>query len=210
MKTRFISRGITIFLALAGFCKVNADIITYSDLASFTAQLGPNYYLNTFSDITSEGSLGTVRNYTGGSLNGFNHKIRTTPSHNLYGFPGSISTAQAIDPLIITFSGTKPTAVGGDFLLTEDSGGTISGDLIITLDDGSISLINILPTPSFYGFMSDGPTIQSIEIRSQAEGGFPTLDNLYIGTTSVPDGGMTVLLLGISLIGLGWFRGSRK
>lgn len=198
----------TQFNAQAGFIKHNET--------SFLNHLEPGFFLNTFDGYDyGEPNVKSLLF----SQNGFSYTITSVPTTSdspgmLFGVDenndendedGAISTEDSRDLLTVTFTGGSPTAVGGDFFLSNEPGRRMSGDVIITLSDGSSESFKL---SGFNGFLSKDLPISSLAIDAPPSTGWPTLDDLYVGKSVVPtpDGGTTVLMLGVSLIGLNWLR----
>ena len=83
-------------------------VTTFYTEAAFQADINPGYYLEDFDSVTA-GSLPGSLSY--GPVNGFSYTV--SPSVNtLYTF-GAVSTNDSTASLVINFTGSDVTTVGG-------------------------------------------------------------------------------------------------
>jgi hypothetical protein len=103
----------------------------------------------------------------------------------------------------IGFDTSDGTATGAPTIYTASlyAGGILLGSTSGTGPSGSFTTFNLF-------FDSTGSALvgQALEVRlesNQAQTGF---DKIALDASAVPDGGVTIMLLGMSLTGLGWMR----
>ncbi len=194
---------------------VSADLVPYHSEAEFQGLLGGSYYLETF-DSLLPGSLSNPSYF----------------SDLASGYSFTASTSVDTDPLRIIQDGTAaptpalsvtgdrsllilddlagvsaaPTAIGGIFYATDSNGTPVSGDVMVTVEMSDMSSFDFVGH-GFLGFTSD-IGFRSVQVSSSTgEGaiGWPTLDNFYMGATTVPAPGAVVLgAMGLGLVG--WRR----
>ncbi len=199
MNTRFIKM---LVLAICfSSSSVNAALITFTDRASFEAALATSV----LEDFESLGTTSTSQNL--GTSVSFGDVTIANPG-NVWATAGFGATTVQVgdqnnrDTLLTLAPGYN--ALGMDMGLLF-SGGTINVILKDVLNNTllsqglSVTDNNNLGTASttFFGFISDSADLQSLTLLS---GGFPTIDNLIIGTTEkIPEPGM------LSLFAMGLF-----
>jgi len=109
-----------------------------------------------------------------------------------------LSTLQAGDTLTITFGGNGVMAFGANTFLTNAGDSVISGNVRMTLSDGTTFISQITSETTFYGWISEGKTaITSISYRPVFSGpdAFASLSNLRFAL--IPSSGaMAILALG--------------
>ena len=173
-----------------------AAVQTYTTEASFISAINSSYK-ETFTTLIDAGepisfSGGAPITYTIGSQSGNG----VTPFD-----VGGISGARAIGPydandvLVITFTGTKPTAIGGDFFWTGGVNNSLTAGSV-KVQYGGVSDFIEVPLPSagsFAGITTDGVGFSSVSVSliAYTAGDFrPTLDNFYVGQVNpVPEPG---------------------
>ncbi len=183
--------------ALAGA----ASAAVFTNQAAFVAQLQPGFFFNAFNSVAA-GPSGPLA-FSGG---GFSYTISTQPGavSGLYNDPGVISTDNAGDQILVTFTSGNVTAVGGNMWSTDILVQPVASTVTITLSDGQTRVFNSTLPTDFTGFTS-GVTITSILIDAgnTATGGpaWPTLDNLYVGR-AIPAPGAAAAFGLVGLAGL--------
>ncbi len=183
--------------ALAGA----ASAAVYTNQATFVSQLAAGYSFNPFNDVVA-GPSGPL-SY---SIGGFSYVVSTQPGSlsGLYNDPGVISTDNASDQILVTFTSGNVTAVGGNMWSTDILVQPVPSTVTITLSDGQIRTFNSTLPTDFTGFTS-GVTITSILIDAgnTATGGpaWATLDNLYVGR-AIPAPGAAAAFGLVGLAGL--------
>jgi len=175
------SASITVFnnqalynLATAGYVRAVEDFNDYS--GSYTSPL-----IGTAGDVT----------WSASSSNGFE------------AVNGGLSTALP-GSMTIQFTGPAVYGVFGNFFGTDISDNIVSGLVQVTLADGTGSLIFVEDPNVFFGFVSNGLAISSIEVTAnELAAGLPVLrasvDNL--GFDYVPAPGAVALLGLAGLVG---------
>ncbi|MFN5497571.1 MAG: hypothetical protein ACK5C3_13470 [bacterium] len=118
---------------------------------------------------------------------------------------GQMST-QMPGAMVINFSGVDVFGVYGNFFGTDITGSLAPGLVLVTLADGTGSLLYVDNPNVFFGFYSDGPAITSITVSADAlSGGAPVLrasvDNLGFSYV-IPAPGAAALLGVAGLVGL--------
>ncbi|MBI1302573.1 MAG: hypothetical protein GC172_02125 [Phycisphaera sp.] len=178
------SASVTVFnnqalynLATAGFVRAVEDFNDYS--GSYTSPL-----IGTAGDIT----------WSASSVDGFE------------AVNGGLSTALP-GSMTIQFTGPAVFGVFGNFFGTDVSDNIVSGLVLVTLADGTGSLILVDDPNEFFGFVSTGQAISSIAVTAnELAAGLPVLrasvDNL--GFDYVPAPGA------IALLGLAGLVGRRR
>lgn len=171
----------------AAFAGVSSATV-FTTQASFLAQLAPGHFLNNFGSVGG-GASGPL-NFSG---NGFSYIVDAPPG-GLFNNPGVISTNNATDPIVITFTGGNPTAVGGNFWATDINFNPISATVTINTSDGQSRSFTASSPSDFTGFTS-AVAITSMMIATQAgpPTAWPTMDNLYVGQV-IPTPGAAALL----------------
>lgn len=202
------------FAALVGLMAgatvpARADL-TFTDQASFLANVQPGYYLETFDSLPGYTDLGPSVSFSG---NGFSYDATnpdglytTTPTMS---GDVALSTYDSGQSITITFTGAPVTAVGGDIYGSDISGNYTAGAITMQLDDGSsITLPNPSPT-SFAGFIASSP-IASVTIFPEGfdPGYYATLNNLIVGVSAVPEPSNRIFgaLAGLAGMGYAWRR----
>ncbi len=175
--------------------------IVFDDKDAFLSVLiQPGFYLEDFATFTTPGPQGSSLDF--GPTNEFSYTMSAPPS-GLFVVSENMSTFEASEALVIDFTGSPVTAMGGNFWPTVSTGGDAVGIIEIWLSDGTNEVVTITnqdPRP-FRGFVSYGDPFTSMSIKTNytVDPIFPTVDNFYVGqVVPVP----SAVLLGI--IGLGY------
>jgi hypothetical protein len=198
---------VTAAVVLLVIGSAQAGVITYTDETSFTTKLASGYYLEDF-NYAPWTALVDVSDPQHFSTNGWKYDLSSASGYILSGQPmpggGGAAAPQYIgDALQVTFTDTKPMAVGGIFWATDINGDFVNDQTVtITLSNGgTFTYSDKSNWNAFTGFISDSP-IASISI--QTSGNWATMDHFIVGT-AVPEP-TTLLLLGFSLAGLAGLR----
>ncbi|MFB3778904.1 MAG: PEP-CTERM sorting domain-containing protein [Bryobacteraceae bacterium] len=192
---------LAVALMLAGGTAQGALIFT--DLPTFLAELQPGYYLEDYSTY-SWGSQGQTMNFSQG---GFSYSASAPLDLWINTAIGnSLSTVHADDAISFTFTSGNVTAVGGYFFPTDVSEQLIVGDVVLTLSDGTVQVLNNPGTASFVGFITTGGvliTSLTVDAPDTIEYSWPTVDDFYVGAAgdAIPEPS-TFLLLTIGAGGL--------
>ena len=196
--------GVLLVWMVFGAASAQAGTV-FTDLPGFQAQLKPGYYLENFDGI----ALGVITSPKSFSSGGYSYAASATMG--LYGeyAPGSgtdkvLSTNDAHDPLVFTFTSGNVTAVGGYFFPTGASGELLSGSTTLSLSDGTVyTLVNGTPS-TFVGFTTaSGVWITSLTVDALETPDFrwPTVNDLYVGQSdAVPEPATGALLVGGALL----------
>ncbi len=165
----------TAVLAIAG--AANAAVFTTQ--AAFLPNLAPGFFFNDFNTVPN-GASGPL-NFSG---NGFAYTVGTQIGavSGLFNDGGRISTDNATDQIVITFTGAPVTAVGGNFWSTDINFNPIATTVTVNLSNGDSASFNSTSSADFRGFTS-AVAIASLSIDAQETPSFAwaTLDNLYVG-----------------------------
>jgi hypothetical protein len=186
----------------------------YTDLNTFLANVGGNYYLENFNSLPQGPSPTNVLNFplSGGAVNGFSYSVSTSsPLNSLYGITVNGTPALSTDfndSLTFDFTGADTTAVGGFFFLTDVNGNVVPvGSLTLTLDDGTTATVTNPSPTGFIGFTTDAP-IASLTVTPGDNSSLVTLEGFYAGV-AVPEPA-SVSLLGCGVLGLALALGRNR
>ena len=177
-----------------------AATTTSTDSASFLAALAPGAYTNAFTAATF--SSAASYSFSGG---GFGYTVAASPGQTYLSgtFIGNFTANQV---LTVTFTAGAPTAVGGEFFITDSLDNFVSAPVTVTLSDGTTTTFT--PTSEANGFRGFTSTaaITSLTMAIPGAGNFNTIDNLVVGNVAaVPEAG-TWLMMGLGLAGLAFMR----
>jgi len=167
---------------------INARAATtiYTNESAFTANVTPGFYLEDFDAYLFGSFSNRTLSLSGGS--GFAYTISTTPGvSGLYSGDGNMSTDSHSDALLVTFTGAAVYAVGGFFFAADLDGNYQTGNIVITLSDGTIQTSSPPDTITFLGFISD-QAITSIKIDAPDNimDSWSTMDHFYVGSIGGP------------------------
>ena len=150
---------------------------TYTDRTTFLTHVAAGYFDNPFADAVP-GPI-TSLSYTNG---GWAYTV-TASTDQLYNDTGLISTNQAADSIVVTFTGDPVTAVGGNFWATDVSVVPTGTDVTILLSDATTLTFTSTGPTDFRGFTTAAPiTSITIDALDGPNPAWPTMDNLIIGT----------------------------
>lgn len=188
----------------------------FSSESSFLTAIKPGYYLEDFHAYDSVGLGGT---FLGSSVNfgpvsGFSFTA-SAPTHGLFAIEqgsanGALSTNNPAESIVLTFTGSPVTAVGGNIFDSDSAGRPVNGVVSIQLADGSTLTVANDPG-AFRGFTTTSP-ITSLQIYSTGGTTWPAVDHLYVGTAVVPEASSLLVWGGIALAigGACWWQQGRR
>jgi hypothetical protein len=162
--------------------------VTYTDSAAFLANVAPGAL---FTNFNSLGGFGPTPNFSY-SGNGFTVSLATTPAANDF-FHGSgfVSVNVATESIVLTFTGTPVTALGGNLFPSSAAGTFLAGNITVVLSDGTTNVVASTSVNDYRGFISDTPiTSMTIFTDPNATVGpfrWPSLDNLTVGVSAIPE-----------------------
>jgi hypothetical protein len=148
----------------------------YTTREDFLENVSAGFFENDFSDTTSGPS--PPLNYSQG---GFAYTVSASTG-DLFNDPGLISTDQAADSIVVTFTGDPVTAIGGNFWATDIAVQPTGTDVTITLSDGTVETYTSTGPTDFRGFVTTVPiTSITIDAPDVPNPFWPTMDNLIVG-----------------------------
>ena len=169
-----------------GACGGGAGPAVFTDRTAFLAAIGAGFYEEAFTSIPTQ-AVTTPMVFTSG---GFSYSVFTQAGavSGLYNDPGIVSTDNAGDQIVITFT-TPVNAVGGNFWATDISVQPTGSPVVITLSDGTIETVTVSGSGTFRGFTTAAPiTSLTIDAPEASPGVAPffwaTLDNLIVGSAN--------------------------
>lgn len=158
----------------------------YTDRTAFLAAIGATFYEEAFTGIPT-GAVSSPMPFSG---SGYSYSVFTQAGavSGLYNDPGIISTDNAGDQIVITFT-TPVNAVGGNFWATDISVQPTGSPVVITLSDGTVETVTVSGSSTFRGFTTSAPiTSLTIDAPEAVPGSAPffwsTLDNLIVGSAN--------------------------
>jgi len=156
---------------------------TYTDRTTFLTHVAAGFYENPFNDAVPGPS--PPLNYTNGSFAYTVDASSPAPAGGLYNDTGLISTNVAADSIVVTFTGSPITAVGGNFWASDINMQPTGTVVTILLSDGTTVAFTSTGPADFRGFTTALPitsiTIDALDVPNPA---WPTMDNLIIGTSN--------------------------
>ena len=169
---------------LAGSKAAIAGTITYTSQSNFTAAIDAGYFTQTFNSI-GFGGKPTPMNLSGGG-----YTISAATTKNTFYNTGSgldvwLSTNENATGIIFTFSGTLPTAVGGNFFLSNSAGNPTGGPITVELSDSTQINLTSTSSSSFAGFTSN-VGITSLTVLTPDAPYYATVNDLIVGS-AVPE-----------------------
>jgi len=188
-------------LAVIGLMTVSAFAsaqTTYTDQATFLANVQPGSYLETFDSLVQGDVVASPINFAG---NGFTYTASATGNFFNVGPTGDtwLSTNSPSTDIVFTFTSGNVTAVGGEFFTTNFDGDESLGSITATLNSGSTITINPSSATTFGGFTTPS-AITSLTISVPAN--FASVNNLIVGTAVPAPSSAIVLIAGFGLMGI--------
>ncbi|HUD41558.1 MAG TPA: GEVED domain-containing protein [Dokdonella sp.] len=158
----------------------------YTDRTAFLAAIGATFYEEAFTSIPT-GPVNSPMPFSG---SGYSYTVFTQAGavSGLYNDPGIVSTDNAGDQIVITFT-TPVNAVGGNFWATDVSVAPTGTPVVVTLSDGTVETVTVTGASTFRGFTTSAPiTSLTIDAPEAVPGSAPffwsTLDNLIVGSAN--------------------------
>jgi MYXO-CTERM domain-containing protein len=174
-----------------------ASATVYNSVATFLPNVQAGYYLNAFNDAAP--GPAAPMNY--GPVGGFAYTVDTigpgnsAPNSGLYNDTGVISTDNANDLILVTFTGAPVTAIGGNFWSTDITVTPLPAMITIELSNGDVESFLSSSATDFRGFTTSvGIASITIDADDSQEFVWSTMDNLYVGTANVPAPASAALL----------------
>lgn len=120
-----------------------------------------------------------------------------------------LSNNVAFESLVLTFSPSSVSAVGGNFFATDFDGFLASGNVTVETADGSVFTVFDAQKDSFVGFVSTS-RILSLSVTADNTSApaliWPTANNLIIGgmapSAAVPEGGSPMVNVLLAVVGI--------
>jgi hypothetical protein len=199
-----VAAAITAATAAGG---AHAATTVYTSQASFLAQVSPGSYTEAF---TGGNGSAVSYNFSGG---GFGYTISASTAagvaSSVYRSGSIIGNNLPAELLTVTFTAGAPTAVGGNFYITDITDVFQSSPVTLNLSDGTS--ITYLPggTAEYRGFVSTVP-ITSLTMAVAPTSQYNTLDNLTVGIATVVPEPATYLMMALGLTSLLMLRRSQQ
>lgn len=188
-------------LSVAFVAPSHADVV-YNSATSFQAQVATGALMESFTNVS--GPANAV--FTNGSF-----AFVLSSTSGLYTNGDFVGANASGENLLITFTGSAVTAIGGNFFATDVFDDFADTAITVTLSNGTSSVLT--PTSaanSYLGFTTD-LAITSVTISGASADTYVGLDNLTVGVAVVaaPDPGPSpvpepgsLALLGLGLVGV--------
>lgn len=176
----------TAFAAVATLSCVPAfAAVVYSNQAVFSASVQSGFYSENFNDDLGQRTAPAFSFLR----DGFGYTVTTAPvfgnEDDVYRSGMIIGSFHSNTELILTFTSGSPTAIGGNFFLTNDTDSFVPGSITFTLSDGTNTTISPASASAFTGFIAS-TAITSLTFAISATGQFNSIDNLIVGRAIVP------------------------
>ena len=113
----------------------------YQDRTEFLTHVAAGYYENAFDDLSPSSGPEAALHYTDAG-SGIAYTVDTLPDgDDLWNGPGIVSTNGSADQIIITFTGSPVTAVGGNFYASDIDVAPIAGNSTGPIAEGVVTSI---------------------------------------------------------------------
>ena len=168
-----------------------AQSTIFTSSAAFLANVQPGYYTEGFEGSAGSGSASI--SFTGGSAP-FSYIVTSIGGSNAVYRNGLIGSVSSNASVTISFTGGKPTAIGGNFFVTDVNDNFLALPVTVNLSDGTS--VSYTPTSAgdYRGFIST-VSISSLTMAAPTNGSFNVLDNLTVGlAANAPEPGSLALL----------------
>jgi hypothetical protein len=164
---------------------IGPDVV-YGNRNNFIAAIAPGYYQNDFHD--ADGQSGPLQ-YSD-PVSGIAYTVDASSPIGLWNGNGFIAPNSSGDRIVVTFTGTPVTAIGGNFWAVDARILPFPGfEVVITLSDGTTATLTSNGPGDFRGFTATQP-IASISIDApppdpqQGDNVWPAMDNLIVGSAN--------------------------
>jgi len=169
-----------------------AATTVYTNEADFIAAVGSlPTVLNEFTNSTYFGWLAhPIQVYT----NGIGYWIASQPPVRLVGFDGELSTHDTNDGILVAFTSSNVTGVGGYFYAADTNAVPVTDTVLVRLSDGTETTVasSSGAPPSFAGFLSDGPIFTNLVATNVSATAYPALSHLYV-VDGIPNPTITLM-----------------
>ncbi|MEO7064095.1 MAG: GEVED domain-containing protein, partial [Dokdonella sp.] len=161
---------------------------TYTTRADFLTHVAAGFYENPFNDATAGPS--PPLSYTQGAIA---YTVSSsipdgTTGGGLYNDTGLISTNGSGAQIVVTFTGSPVTAVGGNFWATDVNVAANGLPIVVTLSDGTTETFTSTGPADFRGFTTAAPittiTIDAPNPSVPTDGSWSAMDNLIVGSAN--------------------------
>lgn len=154
------------------------------------ANLSGLSYVENFDAFTQGNPLdGTQTTFTPAGGNGYNWTLTTLANAGLMANAGSVTTNDANESLVFTFSGSEVSAFGMVLANHNSSGNNIEGSETIMLSDGeSQSIFTPVGTTAFLGWIGTNSVgSATVSSMSSASENWVSVDHVITGASPVPE-----------------------
>jgi PEP-CTERM motif len=184
-----------------------AATTTYTSSTEFLARVAPGAYTNSFTGAPDAQPSFSF------SSGGFAYTV-SAPAVLLndatYLSGSFIGNFYSNATLTVTFTAGGPTAVGGDFYISDNQDSFVPAPVTVTLNDGtSTTFTPSSETTGFRGFTSTLP-ILSLTMSAPGVANFNSMDNLVVGKVSAVPEASTWVMMGLGLAGMALMRRQRR
>jgi hypothetical protein len=188
MQHRNTCRGLGTALLAAFALEASALTTVVTDPAVFAATLQPGAYTENFNGGVVD--FGPSFGFASGA---YAYTVTAGAGSSVYLSGSVVGNLSANRTLRISFTGAAPTAVGGEFFVSNAGDEFVPGAaLTVTLSDGHSSSYTPASAAEFRGFVSSLP-IAWIEFSAPGVGLYNSIDRLIVGS-AVPEPGAALLM----------------